>query len=122
MTHWFPLPLLRSPFPAAISPARFGFGLDEGSATLLCSRRKEARIAQEVAAIFQPLEFFHSHHLILCPGLVLPLQFGFARVHFLKTENPNDIYAEYLLYTEVIPYIDTISALHYIRKITYWNK
>lgn len=87
LTHWFPLPLLHSPFPATISPAHFGFGLDEGSATLLCSWRKEARIAQEIAAIFQPLEFFHSLHLILCTGLVLPLLFGFARVHFLKTKN-----------------------------------
>lgn len=54
----------------------------------MLSGRKEARIAQEVTAIFQLLEFVQSLQLLWCVGLVcLQLWLGFALVNFLKLKD-----------------------------------
>lgn len=51
------LPLIGGAFPATLSLSRSGPGLDERRAALMRSGREEARVAQEVTAILQLLEF-----------------------------------------------------------------
>lgn len=95
------VPLLLHPFPHMLCLPHFG--PDEGCATLLRIRRKEARIAEEVVSIFQLLKFFPSICPILCAWLILPLWSGFGLGRPLK-HILIMFWIERLQYTDVIKY------------------